>query len=259
MADRVSTAVVTGAGGVIGRACCRRLLEDGYRILAVDLDKDAGAALLEELGAGDRLEFHAADVTVEADVEGYVREAADRLGGIDAFFNNAGIEGVVAPIVNHPVDALDRVLAVNVRGVFLGLKHVMAVMAGRGGGSIVNTSSVAGLIGFAGIAPYIASKHAVVGLTKTASIEGAASGVRVNAVCPGPIDSRMMDSLESGLAGMLGLPDAATAHGAVTGTVPGGRYGTAEEVADLVAYLLSPRASYVSGAAIPIDWGFTAQ
>src|SRR5829696_8284414 len=144
MADRVSTAVVTGAGGIIGRACCRRLLEDGYRILAVDLDKDAGAALLEELGAGDRLEFHAADVTVEADVEGYVREAADRLGGIDAFFNNAGIEGVVAPIAEHPIEAFDRVLAVNVRGVFLGLKHVMRAMAGAGGGSIVNTASIAG-------------------------------------------------------------------------------------------------------------------
>ena len=132
MADRVRTAVVTGAGGIIGRASCRRLLEDDYRILAVDIDKDAGAALLEDVGAGDQLEFHAADVTTEADVEGYVRQAIDRLGVIDAFFNNAGIEGSVAPIAAHPIDAFDRVMAVNVRGVFLGLKHVMAAMAASG-------------------------------------------------------------------------------------------------------------------------------
>jgi 3alpha(or 20beta)-hydroxysteroid dehydrogenase len=259
MVDRSKRAIVTGAGGVIGKACCRQLLEDGYRVLAVDIDKEAGAALLDELGGGDSLVFESADVTNEADVEGYVRRAFDLGDGIDGFFNNAGIEGTVAPIVSMPVEIFDNVVAVNLRGVFLGLKHVMPAMAAGGGGSVVNTASVAGLVGAPGIAPYVATKHGVVGLTKVAALEGAANGIRVNAVCPGPVESRMMGSLEDGLVAMLGLADAATAHLAVASTIPGRRYAKAEEVARLGAYLLSDDSSYISGAAIPIDWGSTAQ
>jgi len=181
------------------------------------------------------------------------------MGGVGAFFNNAGIEGTITPLTEQPVDAFDKVVAVNLRGVFLGLKHVMRHMAASGGGSIVNTASVAGLIGMGGLGAYVASKHAVVGLTKVAALEGAPASIRVNAVCPGPVDGRMMESLESGAATMLGLPDAATVHGVFTGMAPAGRYARPDEVADLVAYLLSARSSYVSGAAIPIDWGWTAQ
>ena len=259
MSERTKRAVVTGGAGVIGKACCRRLLADGYGVLAVDLDKDLGAVLVEELDAGDQLTFHASDVTNELDVEGYVQQAIATFGGIDAFFNNAGVEGLVAPIVSYPVDAFDRVIAVNLRGVFLGLKYVMAAMAQGGGGSIVNTASVAGLIGSPGLAPYIASKHGVVGLTKTAALEGAAIGVRVNAVCPGPVDSRMMESLEDGVVELMGMANREAAHAEFAQRVPVGRYAKPEEVADLVAYLLSDRAAYVSGAAIPVDWGFTAQ
>ena len=158
-----------------------------------------------------------------------------------------------------PVEIFDKVVAVNLRGVFLGLKHVMAAMAATGGGSIVNTASVAGIVGATGLAPYVATKHGVVGLTKVAALEGAATGIRVNAVCPGPVESRMMDSLENGLVAMLGVADAATTQRALTSTIPGGRYAKAEEVARLVAYLLSDDSSYISGAAIPIDCGFTAR
>ena len=259
MADAVRRIVVTGAAGVIGKATCRRLIDDGHRVMAVDVDKDGGSALLEELSAGDRLHFCAADVTNEFDVEAYVQEAVARLGGIDGFFNNAGIEGVVAPVTAYPTDVFDRVVAVNLRGVFLGLKHVMAAMAPAASGSIVNTASVAGLVGSPGMAAYIATKHAVVGITKTAAIEGAAMGVRVNAVCPGPVESRMMRSLEDGLAGLLTLPDRDAAAAAIRQQLPANRYARPEEVAALVAYLLSDSSSYISGAAIPIDWAGTAR
>ena len=251
--------VVTGAAGEIGTACCRRLLEAGHRLVAVDLDEAAGKTLLEALDGGDRITFVAADVTDEDAVAGYAAEATARLGRIDGFFNNAGVEGAVAPIPAYPTDVFDRVLAVNVRGVFLGLKYVMAAMAADGGGgAIVNTASVAGLIGNPGISAYIASKHAVVGLTKVAALEGATIGVRVNAVCPGPIESRMMGSLETGAMALLGLPDQATAKAGFTQLIPGARYGRADEVADAVEYLLSPRSSYISGASIPVDFGLTA-
>jgi 3alpha(or 20beta)-hydroxysteroid dehydrogenase len=251
--------VVTGAAGEIGAACCRRLLATGHRVVGVDIDEAAGKALLESLDGDDRVTFVAADVTDEDGVAGYVAEATARLGRIDGFFNNAGVEGAVAPIPAYPTEVFDHVLAVNVRGVFLGLKHVMAAMAADGGGgAIVNTASVAGLIGNPGISAYIASKHAVIGLTKTAALEGATIGIRVNAVCPGPIESRMMGSLETGAMSLLGLPDQATAKAGFTQLIPGARYGTAEEVADVVAYLLSPQSSYISGASIPVDFGLTA-
>src|SRR4051794_24027144 len=258
MADAPLGIVVTGAAGEIGTACCRRLLAGGHRVVAVDIDEQAGKALIDALGR-DGVSFVAADVTEEAAVEGYVGEAVERLGRIDGFFNNAGIEGEVAAIPGYPTDVFDRVVAVNLRGVFLGLKHVMAAMASSGGGSIVNTSSVAGLIGVGGLSPYIATKHAVVGLTKVAAVEGAAIGIRVNAVCPGPIETRMMESLESGAMTLLGLPDQSTAKAAFTQLVPGARYGTVDEVAAVVDFLLSPASSYISGASIPVDFGLTAQ
>ncbi len=259
MANGARGIVVTGAAGEIGTAACRHLLDGGHRVVAVDIDEPAGKALLESLDGGDQLSFVAADVTDEGAVARYVADASARLGRIDGFFNNAGIEGEVAPIPAYPTDVFDRVVAVNLRGVFLGLKHVMGAMAATGGGAIVNTASVAGLVGVGGISPYIATKHAVVGLTKVAAVEGAAIGVRVNAVCPGPIESRMMGSLESGAMALLGLPDQATAKAQFAALVPGARYGTVSEVAAVVDFLLSPASSYISGASIPVDLGLTAQ
>jgi 3alpha(or 20beta)-hydroxysteroid dehydrogenase len=259
MNDRARGVVITGAAGEIGSACCRRLLDAGHRIVAVDVDEAAGKALVESLDDGDMVSLVTADVTDEAAVADYVAHAMSLLGAIDGFFNNAGIEGAVAPIPAYPTEVFDRVVAVNLRGVFLGLKHVMAAMAQTGGGAIVNTASVAGLVGSAGLSPYIATKHAVVGITKVAALEGAPIGVRVNAVCPGPVESRMMGSLEAGAMALLDLPDQAAAKAGFIQRIPGGRYATADEVAAVVQFLLSPESGYMSGAAIPVDWGFTAQ
>ena len=164
MSERQDRVVVTGAGGALGRACCASAqLELGHRVLAVDIDVEAGTALADELGAGDQLYVEIADVTDDVAVERYVRVAVELFGGIDGFFNNAGVEGCVTPIVAYPIDVVRPGVAVNLRGVFLGLKHVMTAMAAGGGGSIVNTASVAGLVGVGGLSAYVATKHAVVG------------------------------------------------------------------------------------------------
>ena len=259
MSERQDRVVVTGAGGALGRACCIRQLELGHRVLAVDIDVTAGAALADELDAGDQLYVEVADVTEKP------RSNATCTSPWSCSAASTGSS--TTPVSRGPSPrswptrstSFDRVVAVNLRGVFLGLKHVMTAMAAGGGGSIVNTASVAGLVGVGGISAYVATKHAVVGLTKVAALEGAPSGIRVNAVCPGPVEGRMMQSLEVGATAMLGLPDVETAHAAYVGLVPGGRYGTPAEVADVVGFLLSADSSYISGAAIPVDWGFTAQ
>jgi len=187
-------AIVTGASGGIGGAVARRLLRDGASVAFVDVQPHQPDAEVD----ASRVLSITADVTQEADVQEYVRRTVERFGKVDLFFNNAGIEGRVANIVDTDVADFDRVLNVNVRGVFLGLREVLRVMHRQGsGGAIVNTASIAGLRGGAGVAPYIASKHAVIGLTRTAAQESAGFGVRVNAVAPGYIDMRMIHSLNA--------------------------------------------------------------
>jgi NAD(P)-dependent dehydrogenase (short-subunit alcohol dehydrogenase family) len=186
-------------------------------------------------------------------VTAYVAAAKKAMGRIDVFFNNAGIEGVVAPITEFKLADFEKVIAVNVVGVFLGLKHVIPVMLESGGGSIINMSSVAGLTGTPGISAYNASKHAVIGITRSAAVEWASKGIRINSVNPGPIASRMMESLEEGFQ-----PGKAAAMRAQFSTmIPIGRYGTPEEVATMVAYLASDDARYLTGAVFPIDGGMT--
>jgi len=244
------TAVVTGAGGEIGRAIALRLARDGARMLAVDVDAaglDATVGAVEEAG-GEALAF-VADVTDAGDVAAYADRAADLGSGqIDLFANNAGIEGPVAPISDYPEEAFDRVLAVNVRGVFLGLKHVLPRMTR--GGAVVTTASTAGVIGAAGLVGYIASKHAVIGITRTAALECGGLGIRVNAVCPGPVEGRMMTSLEDGLGG-------AAAREAFLASLPLSRYARVDEVADMVAFLLSDEAGFSTGGTYLLDGGQT--
>ena len=202
MPDRIRldgrVAVVTGAAGVIGTATIRLLAERGARIVAVDRKEDDLKAAIKDLPASAEALAVTADVTQEDEVADYVRATVDRFGTIDAFYNNAGIEGDIKPIPEYSLESFRRVLDVNVVGVFLGMKHVLPVMLKQNKGSIINTASIAGLIGSPMIAVYSASKHAVIGLTKSAAWECTGTGVRVNCVCPGLIDSRMLSTILQG-------------------------------------------------------------
>ena len=202
MPDRIRldgrVAVVTGAAGVIGTATMRLLAERGARIVAVDRKAADLQGAIKDLPASAQALAVPADVTSEDEVADYVRAAVDRFGTIDVFYNNAGIEGDIAPITKYSLETFRKVIDVNVVGVFLGLKHVLPVMLKQNKGSIINTASIAGLIGSPHIAVYSASKHAVIGLTKSAARECTATGVRVNCVCPGLIDSRMLSAIIEG-------------------------------------------------------------
>jgi NAD(P)-dependent dehydrogenase (short-subunit alcohol dehydrogenase family) len=237
-------AVITGATGGIGLTTARRLAADGARLFLVDRDKhDVTRAVATLGGEGIAVSGIEADVRLAADVERYAAAAADFGGArIDMFFNNAGIEGPAGPVTELSDDAFDDVMAVNVRGVYLGLKHVIPWM--QDGGAIVNTASMGGLFGTANLSAYIASKHAVLGLTRSVAKEVATQGIRVNAVCPGPVAGRMNDVIQDALQG----------HG-VEREIPIGRFARAEEIAAVVAFLLSDDASYICGASYQVDGG----
>lgn len=246
------TAIVTGGAGDLGRAVAGRLAAEGAAVLVVDVDESGLQDTADVIrGNGGTAQRFVADVTNPASVQRYVDEAA-RLGRgtVDAFFNNAGIERSVTPIDAYDESVFDKVIAVNVRGVFLGLRYVAPRMSY--GGAIVNTSSVAGLVGFPGGAAYVASKHAVIGLTRVAALDLAPRGVRVNAISPGPLEGRMMTSLED----QMGLDNA---RSALLSGVPLGRYGTPGGLASTVAFLLSDEANFATGATFVIDGGQTIQ
>jgi NAD(P)-dependent dehydrogenase (short-subunit alcohol dehydrogenase family) len=258
MPDRIrldgKVAVVTGAAGVIGSATAQLLAERGARIVAVDRKAaDLKAAMADLPASADALAV-TADVTGEDEVADYVRAAIEKFGVIDVFYNNAGIEGDIAPITKYSLATFRKVLDVNVVGVFLGLKHVLPVMLKQNRGSIINTASIAGLIGSPNIAVYSASKHAVIGLTKSAALECAGSAVRVNCVCPGQIDSRMLSAIVEGRnPGNTPVPTER-----IVDRTPARRLGQASEVAAVVAFLASDDASYVSGSAYTVDGGRVA-
>src|SRR3954453_20055167 len=202
MPDRIRldgrVAVVTGAAGVIGTATIRLLAERGAHIVAVDRKAQDLAEAIKGLPASAEALTIEADVTQEGEVAEYVRAAVDKFGTIDAFYNNAGIEGDVKPIQDYSLESFRRVLDVNVVGVFLGMKYVLPVMRKQNKGSIINTASIAGIMGSPHIAVYSAMKHAVIGLTKRAAWLCTGTGVRVNCVCPGLIDSRMLSTILQG-------------------------------------------------------------
>jgi NAD(P)-dependent dehydrogenase (short-subunit alcohol dehydrogenase family) len=259
MPDRIRldgrVAVVTGAAGVIGSATVRLLAERGARIVAVDRKQADLESAIKQLPASAQALAVTADVTDEDEVKDYVRKAVDKFGTIDAFYNNAGVEGEVKSITDYPLEAFRRVLDVNVIGVFLGMKHVLPVMLKQNSGSIINTASIAGLLGSPHIAVYSASKHAVIGLTKSAAWECTGTGVRVNCVCPGLIDSRMLSAI---FQGRSGGSNAAPLIEKMVERIPARRLGLASEVASIVAFLASDEASYVSGSAYTVDGGRTA-
>lgn len=247
-------AIITGGSGGIGQATAARFLEEGASVVLVDVDQAGLDAAAKALGGGERVLTVRADVSNEDDVKRYVKATVDRFGRIDVFFNNAGIEGEVAPLEQQDIAMFDKVIAINVRGAYLGLKHVLPQMYKAGAGSVINTSSVAGLRGSAGVLPYVTSKHALTGMTKVAAIEAAAHDVRVNSVHPSPVNTRMMRSLEAG----FDPDDAEAAKAAMEKAIPLGRYGESEDIANLVLFLASDESAFITGAQYRIDGGMGA-
>lgn len=250
--DKVT--IITGGSGGIGKETARLFLDEGALVVLVDIDQGALDQAAAELDGGDSLLTVAADVSREDDVQHYVQSTLDHFGKPDVFFNNAGIEGRVAPLVDQSVADFDRVMAVNVRGVFLGMKYVLAEMMKARSGSIINMSSVAGLSGSPGVAPYVTSKHAVVGMTKSAALEAAVAQVRVNSVHPSPINTRMMRSLEEG----FDPGHAEQAKAMLEQKIPLGHYGESLDVASMVLFLASDESRFITGAQFRIDGGMGA-
>ena len=245
-------AIVTGAGGGIGRAVSLTLADLGAKVLTVDLSEPSGretAALVE--ARGGIAVFARADVSEERDVAAYVETARAAWGRIDVFMNNAAWQGVIQPLVEYPVELFDKVMNINVRGVFLGLKHVLPVMTAQRRGAVVNTASLGAYIGTRNLAPYTASKHAVLGLTRSAALEVARKGIRINAVCPGPVDTAMLRDIELGQS----PAEAETLRQKRAASIPDGRYAEPQEVANLMVYLASDFASHITGQGIQINGG----
>lgn len=246
------TAIVTGAARGIGAAAARRLVAEGARVMLVDMLEADLAALAAELGE-DNAAYSVADVADEAQAKLYVAQTVARFGGVDAALLNAGIEGAVAATTAYPAETFDRVIAVNVRGVWLGLKYVMQAMAAAGG-SIVVTSSTAGVRATPGLCAYTASKHAVIGLMRTAALEGAPNKIRVNTVNPSPVDTPMMVAIEE----KSGVPAARRNERPLAQSTPLKRYGEPEEVAALMLFLASDESSFCTGGVYMVDGGVSA-
>lgn len=245
-------ALITGGGGGIGRATAVGFAARGAKVIVADLDETMGQGTVDIVHQrGGDARCVRADVTKSQDVQNYVKATLDAYGRIDCFFNNAGIEGKVAPIQECDEAMFDAVIGVNLKGVFLGLRHVLPVMVQQGSGTVVNTASTAALFGGPGMAPYVASKHGVLGLTKVASADVAPLGIRVNAVCPGPVETRMMRSLEA----QRSPNNPQAIHDANAANTPTGRYAMPEEVANLVMYLCSDLSGDITGTHIVIDGG----
>jgi len=247
-------ALVTGSGAGIGRATALKFAEEGAKVVVSDINRLGGEETVSLIttGGGEAV-FVKADVSKPDEVNVLISEAVNAFGRLDCACNNAGIEGKIAPLADQSVEDFDQVLSINLRGVFLCLQAEIRQML-TGGGAIVNLASVAGLIGFPGLSPYVATKHGVNGLTKNAALEYGKNGIRVNSVCPGGIDTRMLDSLAEQSTG-----GAQSSHEMMDPLHPIGRIGTPEEVAELIVWLCSPRASFVTGANIPVDGGYVAQ
>jgi len=242
--------LITGAASGIGRATALEAHEEGATLVLSDVNAEQGEALASELG--ERASFVACDVTNESEVEALINGAVDAHGRLDCAFNCAGILGTVALTTDTPLDGWKRILDVDLNGVFLCTKHELRVMLDRGSGSILNMASAAGLIGWPGACGYVAAKHGVVGLSKSAALEFAAQGIRVNAICPSYVETPMVEDLfENLLGGDKAQVEAALANH------PIGRFADAREIAAASCWLLSDKASFVTGTAMSVDGAYT--
>lgn len=246
---RDKIALVTGASSGIGKATALAFAKKGTKVVIADLTEDPETMdLIENLG-GEAI-FVKCDVSKNSDVKALIEKAIATFGGLDFAFNNAGIEGTPAPVQDCSEENWDKTIGVNLKGIWLCMKYEIPLMLKKGNGVIVNCSSVAGLVGFQGLPAYVASKHGVIGLTKTAALECAKLGIRVNAVCPGVIKTPMMDRLTA---------DKKEAEDQFARLEPVGRFGLPEEIANAVVWLCSDEASFVTGLTMPVDGGFVAQ
>jgi NAD(P)-dependent dehydrogenase (short-subunit alcohol dehydrogenase family) len=243
--------LVTGGASGIGRATCLALAREGAQVVVADVDESGGEETVGFITQkGGQATFIRADITDRDQVEALIQGVVDAYGRLDGAFNNAGVEGRIADTIECSDENFDRTIDVNVKGVWLCMRAELRQMRKQGnGGAIVNTSSVAGLVGFEGLPAYVASKHAVIGLTKTAALEFAKEKIRVNAVCPGAIDTPMMDRLIGGQE---------ESRQAFVAKEPIGRFAQPGEIGEAVAWLLSDAASFVTGVAMPVDGGMVA-
>jgi NAD(P)-dependent dehydrogenase (short-subunit alcohol dehydrogenase family) len=251
--DRIKdkVAIITGGGAGIGKAAAKLFLKEGGKVLMVDLNEKGLKEVTKELNHPN-IAYCIADVSRATDVKRYVKEALETFGKIDIFFNNAGIEGTSKPIAEYPEEIFDRVIAVNLKGVWLGCQYVLPKMSD--GGSAIITSSVAGLKGFPGLGAYVASKHGVIGIMRTAAQEFADRGIRVNTIHPGPVHTEMMRRIETEIS-----PDnALEAQKGFEALVPFGRYADVDEIADLALFLASDDSKYITGSTHLIDGGMLA-
>jgi NAD(P)-dependent dehydrogenase (short-subunit alcohol dehydrogenase family) len=244
-------ALVTGAGSGIGRATAELFARHGASVVVSDIDGEAAARTVSAIRVrGGVAVAERVDVTRSAEVEALVSRCIERFGGLDFAHNNAGMLGSVGATAECSEDNFDRVLTLNLKGVFLSMKHQIPALLARGGGAIVNTSSGSGLVGTPGLSAYAASKHAVLGLTKSAALEYVRRGIRINAVCPGVTRTAMLE-------GFMGCDSAVEAR--VKEANPSGRLGTPEEVAEAVVWLCSEHASFINGACLSVDGGAVAK
>ena len=248
------TAIVTGATGGIGAATAKRYLQEGANTILVGRSKEKLDDLISNVPFSENALTHLAEATDEGAVIDCMNIAKDQFGSVDIVFANAGTEGIVQPLTEYSVEEFNHLFSINVTGVWLYMKHAIPIMKEQGTGSIIAVASAAGLVGFNGLCPYSASKHAVCGLVKTACIENGPFGIRVNALAPGPIDNRMMASLGE----QLNPDDPQSVRDVVTDLNPMNRYGTNEEIANLALFLGSDESSYCTGAEFVADGGLMA-
>lgn len=247
-------AVITGGAGGIGVAAAERFINEGAKVLLVDLDEAGLAEASDRLGS-NVCSYCVADVSDKADTDRFVAQAVNEFGGVDILLANAGIEGEVAPFLDCTEEMFDKVMKINVKGVWLGAQAVFPVMQERGGGSIVITSSVAGIKGASMLAPYSTSKHAVIGLMRSAALAGAEHQIRVNTVNPSPVETRMMRSLEAGIS----PDDTNAAHDMMSANIPLGRYAEPSDIANIMLFLASDESEFLTGGVYMADGGTSAR